>query len=183
MIRPFNITQRYFEFFRDTVRVTFPRYYVFVEESATWWMKTLYFTCLYSVTPSTDEKPLDPGLFSIFKNWQAYPNGPVSLESYQVFQDMATLIGDYYSDDDQIEYEKCLQISDAVLNLIRNEEYRKIAADKNEIVNLVRELYLWKNSYIFETKKMFISHDKSLEIEFEKLFFNLNRISNSFSKK
>lgn len=175
MIRPFNITQRYFEEFQDVVRVVYPLHGVTVEDSATWWMKTLYFTCLYSVKLPTNKKPLNPGLFKIFKNWEAYPKGPVSIESYQVFQNMATLIGDYYRDDKEIDDDICLEIQNAVVGLIKNNEYKKIAGDKNAIVNLVRELYLWKSASVLETKRLNISHDISLKIEYELL---MNKLKN-----
>ena len=163
MISPFNVTQRYFVYFKNEINRIYNEKSIKVEDSVTWWMRTLYFTCLTSVEISIDNK-LKFGLFNIFPNWQAYPNGPVNVESYQTFP--AKLEGDYHSDD-----ESCLsiildKITDSIYNLLKNPVYLSIASNKDDLINLSRDLYLWKEAYVTEKKKLWVLSNLQMEIEF-----------------
>ena len=91
-IEPFNGAQRYFKYFQIAIQEEYSKKGLKVpppDQSAKWWMKTLYFACLQSPEE----------MFKIFPTWEAYPNGPVATEPYQLYQDLAVLIGPYRVDD------------------------------------------------------------------------------------
>lgn len=169
MINPFNVTQRYFVFFQKEIKKIYSNNSIKVEDSATWWMRTLYFTCLSSVEFSIDDI-FDCGLFSIFPNWQAYPNGPVNVESYQTFQQMAILEGDYHCDDLMCSVDMCDKITKSINNLLKNSVFLSIASNKDDLINLSRDLYLWREAYITERKKLYVLDDIQMNIEY--MMFN-----------
>jgi len=158
MAKLFNKAQRCFSYFQEQIEIVFSSKKLQVVGTATWWNKTLYFVCL-----------TDPELFSILKNWKAYPKGPVSIESYQTFQNMSTIIGHFYTDNEEpTDFEK-ERIRNAILKLLENKDYLKISENTEKLVELSHRLYIWQSAYPLQDQKLKFDE---VSLSVEKYFFD-----------
>lgn len=141
-------------------------------------MKLLYLLCLESVSIENN----DIGLFRIFDNMIAYPNGPVEQD---VYDSLGLIQNAQYSNG------RFKELPNTVINLSNNELKAKIDdafeklklhlsindfLDRESLINIVHSLYLWSKTYISfseessENKKMPV--DKISELRNEKLLYN-----------
>lgn len=147
-------------------------------------MKLLYLLCLESV-PSDYSSV---GLFDVFDNMIAYPNGPVEQD---IYDGLGLITGVKYENGRIVDLKDCgninvsdfisQQIDDALKNLVDRIGLSKFT-DTEYLINVVHSLYLWPKIYVSssDSKSMRFSKDNIQELKNEvkvyKEFF-LNKIN------
>lgn len=119
-------------------------------------MKLLYLLCLESVPSNCS----DVGLFKIFDNMIAYPNGPVEQDLYD---GLGLIEGIQYRDGKFIKLpDRNTLIIDNNIQKIIDNAFNKLVnhlkgdkfSDTEYLINIVHSLYLWPKTYVSSSANM-----------------------------
>ena len=120
-------------------------------------MKLLYLLCIESVSVEDGK-----GLFAVFDNIIAYPNGPVEQDVYDGlglikgarYEDGKLLSFDYNTGDRTAFHDKI----DTVFSKLVTHLKIDVFCDTEKLIDIVHRLYLWPKTY-------FSSSEKSMSVD------------------
>lgn len=140
-------------------------------------MKLLYLLCLESVHPERSDK----GLFNIFDNMIAYPNGPVEQDVYDglgLIDGVKCQDGKFielpYLDNKTLksEYSNMIDLAfDKLVNHLKGNSF----SNTDYLINVVHSLYLWPKTYVSSASKKMDTKFPELEKEikaYREIFHN-----------
>ena len=138
-------------------------------------MKLLYLLCLESVPfDDSDEK----GLFEIFDNMIAYPNGPVEQDVYdglelipEVKYENGKLVNLSVEYSGSIEPRYREMVNDAFKKLVQHID-EKIFLETERLINIVHSLYLWPKTYVSSSESKSIDVANKSELIKEKQIYD-----------
>lgn len=124
----------------------------------TYIMKMLYFTCLESV--NIENK--NTGLFEYFNNFEAWQNGPVEVEVYEMLKNpfSKNSILRHWDEEVNLNVETQgikSQISECLHKLLSTFEFKRIQESLSQLIDLSHNLGLWRKGRDLYSKKMNIN--------------------------
>lgn len=142
-------------------------------------MKLLYLLCLESVSSDCS----DVGLFNIFDNMIAYPNGPVEQDVYdglRMISGVRCQDGKFIElpcHDNGILKRELYDIIDTAFEKLMNHIGGDSFSNTEYLIDIVHSLYLWPKAYVSSStgKTMDIAIKDELEKEikvYKKIFLN-----------